>query len=125
MNKKNAMKWVKALRSGKYKQGRESLVGENKGECQYCCLGVLAKINGFSEDDMGGHALLTHDLVQTCEIRSESGDAFDEDGDNIPEGIRLRVGRTNNSFDNLAGANDGGASFKAIATWIEKNYEKL
>ena len=42
MNKKqyeNCMKWVRALRSGKYKQGRERLFeGKN-----YCCLGVAAK----------------------------------------------------------------------------------
>lgn len=42
MNKKDAMKWVEALRSGKYKQGSKLL--HNTGDNTYCCLGVLNKI---------------------------------------------------------------------------------
>jgi hypothetical protein len=45
--KKNIMnKWVKALRSGKYKQCREQLcsVSGTTGEESYCCLGVLTDI---------------------------------------------------------------------------------
>jgi hypothetical protein len=40
MNKKIKKLWVSALRSGKYKQGKEYLYGERK----YCCLGVLSKL---------------------------------------------------------------------------------
>lgn len=40
MDKKLARKWVDALRSGKYKQGRNSLVKDGK----YCCLGVLCEL---------------------------------------------------------------------------------
>ena len=45
--KKNIMnKWVKALRSGKYKQCREQLcsVSGTTGEESYCCLGVLTDL---------------------------------------------------------------------------------
>lgn len=45
--KKNIMnKWVKALRSGKYKQGREKLctVNGTTGQESYCCLGVLTDL---------------------------------------------------------------------------------
>lgn len=42
MNKSVATKWVKALRSGKYKQGYKHLRRDNK----YCCLGVLCEIMG-------------------------------------------------------------------------------
>lgn len=35
-----AKKWVKALRSGKYKQGRGALCEDEK----YCCLGVLCEV---------------------------------------------------------------------------------
>lgn len=38
-------KWVKALRSGKYKQTKSELK-DNNG---YCCLGVLCEISGKSE----------------------------------------------------------------------------
>lgn len=44
MNKEWAMKWVEALRSGKYTQGKcmlETLDGRN------CCLGVLCRITGM------------------------------------------------------------------------------
>lgn len=40
MDKKLARKWVDALRSGKYKQGKAALFSDGK----YCCLGVLAKV---------------------------------------------------------------------------------
>lgn len=38
--KKNIQKWVKALRSGKYKQGIFRLQSEDD---RYCCLGVACK----------------------------------------------------------------------------------
>jgi hypothetical protein len=38
-------KWVAALRSGQFKQGRGSLRNGN----QYCCLGVLCVISGLGE----------------------------------------------------------------------------
>ena len=41
MDKKLKAKWVKALRSGKYMQERETLVGPNRA---YCCLGVLSRL---------------------------------------------------------------------------------
>jgi len=41
MNKRMKTKWIKALRSGRYKQGRGRLKTE-KGS--YCCLGVLNKV---------------------------------------------------------------------------------
>jgi len=40
MNPEVKEKWVKALRSGEYKQGREYLRKDDK----YCCLGVLCDI---------------------------------------------------------------------------------
>jgi hypothetical protein len=41
MNQVIKKKWVKALRSGKYKQGSINLRNTKGG---YCCLGVLAEI---------------------------------------------------------------------------------
>lgn len=42
MTKQHAMKWVNALRSGDYKQGKCFLHNFNKNT--YCCLGVLDAI---------------------------------------------------------------------------------
>jgi len=46
MKKTIMNKWVKALRSGKYKQGREKLctVNGTTGNESYCCLGVLTDL---------------------------------------------------------------------------------
>jgi hypothetical protein len=46
MKKKIMEKWVKALRSGEYKQCQETLcsVDYNTGEKSYCCLGVLTDL---------------------------------------------------------------------------------
>lgn len=43
--KENRAKWIKALRSGKYKQGKSELF--NKSEKTYCCLGVLCVVAGI------------------------------------------------------------------------------
>ena len=42
MDKNLKAKWIYALRSGRYKQARNELVGSKLGS--YCCLGVLSRI---------------------------------------------------------------------------------
>jgi len=43
-------KWVAALRSGKYKQGRGFLKAkDSEGDWTYCCLGVLCEVAGLKE----------------------------------------------------------------------------
>lgn len=45
MKKAIMTKWVKALRSGKYKQCKEDLCQvDDKGNLSYCCLGVLTQL---------------------------------------------------------------------------------
>lgn len=41
--KENIKKWIDALRSGKYQQGRKALRREGDGD-EYCCLGVACAI---------------------------------------------------------------------------------
>lgn len=38
--------WVKALRSGRYKQGKEELLSRNN---EYCCLGVGCRVLGIKK----------------------------------------------------------------------------
>lgn len=40
----NQEKWLKALESGKYKQGQGYLCKIDNGKPRYCCLGVAAKV---------------------------------------------------------------------------------
>ena len=44
-------KWIEALRSGKYNQGRRALV-TNQGS--YCCLGVLCDVMGKEKETLSG-----------------------------------------------------------------------
>jgi hypothetical protein len=122
MKKALAMKWVKALRSGKYKQAKDYLrvEGEN-GRESYCCLGVLGTICGIPKDTLSENKTL-ESFRKKCNIESDEGTPFVE-GESTR--IKVRIGKGFEEFPTLASANDGGASFKAIATWIEKNYKSL
>ena len=44
MNKQVKERWIKALRSGKYKQGQHLLVSNDSDDKKYCCLGVLCQL---------------------------------------------------------------------------------
>ncbi len=93
-------KWVEALRSGKYKQG----FAELRGAHGFCCLGVLADIQGVDWKHSYPSASRSSELL--C--------------DEYAGGLSAR------SQTNLATMNDGddgevGMSFPEIADWIEEN----
>ncbi len=95
-------KWMQALRSGKYTQGKGRLKRTKKdGTHTYCCLGVL------------------RDLYPKC----QGGN----DGTLSPNGLK-EAGLTYEQNTKLACMNDGDKffnkkrhTFKEIATWINKN----
>ena len=91
-------KWLEALRSGDYKQGRNAL----KQDGCFCCLGVLCDIidpNGWNEY---GH--------------------FDGDRNYLSSGVKETVGMTPWEVSQVADMNDcERKSFTEIADWIEKN----
>lgn len=91
-------RWLKALRSGKYKQLDGQL---HDGGASFCCLGVL------------------------CDLARKDGgpdwdysDYMGEDT-NLPEEIRKFVRLTNKQESKLINMNDGGESFRKIADYIE------
>lgn len=89
-------KWVVALRSGEYKQGIGTLY--NAVNNTYCCLGVLGKVMGLKEVELGTTALLW--------------------GLNTKEHFcSPLLGLTETD---LATMNDHGSSFSDIADHIEK-----
>lgn len=81
MKKKLAMKWVEALRSGKYEQGSSYLECDNK----FCCLGVLCKVMGVEgtrvEVNTGGYKVefdgdtagLTTDIQKIAGMKESFG----------------------------------------------------
>lgn len=110
MRMRTLMRWVRALRSGKFKQGRMYLEADGK----YCCLGVLCKIEGLPVRGFQGakRALPTIDDCQQLDLDK-------------------------NLIDILVDKNDAGKysyytgkylhrnSFYQIADYIEKNKEKF
>ena len=99
-------KWVKALRSGRYKQGTSRLRTKTGGEIRYCCLGVAYNIatngSGWTEGSFG-----------TYYTASRQGAYLGRtDPFTLPDSLQGK----------LAGMNDSGSwDFKRIADWIEKN----
>lgn len=97
-------RWIEALRSGKYEQGKYQLrTWDNK----FCCLGVLCDIvnpEGWETDDHGD--LIWGDLGSFLGLKALIAAG-------LPE-----------SFDQtlLTSQNDKeGKSFEEIADWIERN----
>lgn len=103
-------KWVKALRSGKYKQTDSAL----KDGAGHCCLGVLSSIsphkNNFTRMKPPSSEY-DKNAALPCLIQKWAG-------------MKNEVGQID-SDTCLASMNDNGASFEQIADFIEKNWEKL
>ena len=139
MRKEVMVKWIKALRSGKFKQGFGTLKQfNNKGQAQHCCLGVLCELYNqqmkknkkktLSETTWDNDSDFSHGYVK-----------FGNKKEDLPKevkdwaGIKNSLGKfKTNEVDEygdneecLADLNDTGRKFKTIANIIEKNYENL
>lgn len=117
MNKANVRKWVKALRSGKYKQVVSRLAGndvDSKGKeyYGYCCLGVVCEIAKVKYAPSRGH--LPKDAQDWLGV--DSADPI------IYTGIDREIGPVDISATNLNDEKE--FSFKKIATLIEKHLLK-
>jgi hypothetical protein len=101
--------WVKALRSGKYKQTQHTLRDGRKNA--YCCLGVLCEVHNQT---VGGRWKSNGDYYDTAgilpvEVMEWAG--LYDDNPVVPYG---KIKET------LAGLNDLGRDFNFIADKIEK-----
>lgn len=106
MNKRDKVKWLKALRSGKFKQGNGSLKGRNyDGDQVFCCLGVLKEVCP-SYKKMRGQAYLDADLAKGSSFK------FPE-----PRFVKFIADPCQVK---LAHFNDEGVPFTRIARWIER-----
>ena len=111
MNKEVAMKWIAALRSGKFKQTRSALMEGSKGDRSYCCLGVLCAISPWKN---------TYNRMKDA-----------EDGV-IPPQVKEWAGMHSNSgtrpgkVESLIALNDSsGFNFSEIADVIEAECDSL
>lgn len=100
LNPKIKTRWLAELRSDKHKQAQHVLFDEKTGGL--CCIGVLGKMLGATEDELHRHR---HSIffdgmsVKYCDPR------------NFGSATRKH----------LAAMNDSGKSFAEIADWIEQN----
>jgi hypothetical protein len=89
-------RWIKALRSGEFKQGRRRLLRRRQDKEYYCCLGVLARVCGLDPREVGHRQMLN-------------------------DSTRELVGLSRLEHSHLSNMNDNGRSFSEIAVYIEKN----
>lgn len=111
MKKAHKTKWVKALRSGRYKQNTDGLL-LNDGS--YCCLGVLALTLGAKFKTKGNEwDAVTVPVLDGEEIgQKKMRDGF----------LQQKVcGIPHPTQKKLANMNDDGKSFAEIADYIEAN----
>jgi hypothetical protein len=109
MNAKLKLKWLKALRSGRYLQGPSALA--NMEGTHFCCLGVLADIQGCTwKPDNSKEG-----LVPVLSGRKLVGSTADWLTPHRAGGLSY------DAQSSLATMNDDGKSFKEIAAYIEAN----
>jgi hypothetical protein len=99
------VKWVEALRSGKFKQGKDCL----KSDFGHCCLGVLCEISGDVEWESRPSSMYKAIIGNSTSI------SF------LPFALARRAAISAEMTDRLVRMNDNGAPFPEIADYIEKN----
>lgn len=127
MNQEIKQKWLDALRSGEYTQGKRMLRQDNNA---FCCLGVLcdlhAKETGHMWDDFSKHLIgnerikysYCHDAVRLPdEVMDWAG--LDSTCGELQREIPMESGTDCNC---LTGLNDDGFTFVQIADVIEEQF---
>ncbi len=127
MNKEYKTKWINALRSGEYKQGKGQLRYSINGLELFCCLGVLCDIVIKENPDIGkwgfeDKSKVTDKVDAHLEIDGESYGGY------LPfkicdiTGVSTK-GEFNENRPTLASYNDiQGYGFNEIADLIERNF---
>ena len=135
MNTRIANKWIKALESGKYVQGKGVLKTGTTEKPKHCCLGVLCELYmkenpgeaeweynvdsgefAFVLDDDVGLSLLPERIRYWSEMKSTDG--------TIPE--NFKTGPRAGLRKDLASINDSPrGTFKKIAEYIRKYRKEL
>lgn len=116
MNPEIKKRWLKALRSGDYKQGRRCLRTKDR----FCCLGVLcdlyAKETG-KKWESGGRMFGNQETVP-IEVQEWSG--LKDDNPWLTPSLKVEDDEGVTFCHSLAELNDSGQSFKQIASVISK-----
>lgn len=125
MNVDIADRWVAALLSGKYAQGKGLLRQRHEdGAEQYCCLGVLCELYLEDHPDSPLFPVFRPDLKPA---NSDNGKLYQygECGELPPDEIQEWAGISCNNCSNLSEENDMGKSFEQLADLIDEEAENL
>lgn len=138
MKKAIAEKWVKALLSKKYKQGKGALKIKTKaGAVRHCCLGVLCELYQQDRRRNKKPRLKTKDrpAAEVLEDTSKRGHVvvFGNESALLPKIVQRWAGMHSDDgvfpgpemMESLAAMNDDGENFAAIADAIECNVAEL
>lgn len=120
-----ATKWVAALRSDKYENGRFALRRDNL----YCCLGVLCDLYAQEHNCIGWNEVVDESYDRAMVFVDAEGR---DQANYLTEDVRAWAGMTSftGALDtadrtSLAKMNDDNATFSEIADAIEDNYDEL
>lgn len=113
--KEFTLRWIKALRSKKYKQGERYLCEGGK----YCCLGVAAIISGVEESEIEGIKILEPSFSNGKIPIEIIGNASDK------KLIAFLVSKNDGQRDAETNPNSEKWGFRKIADWIETNVELI
>jgi len=112
MNKQIKVKWLKALRSNEYVQGKYALCRTNSVD-KFCCLGVLCEVRAETDKKLGWQV--------TNHKNDDPNDlVFLGDAQVLSRSMLQWASLTGEEQDNLARMNDSGQSFSKIANFIEE-----
>lgn len=108
MNRRVKKKWLKALRSGEYKQGKGFLRRKNPNTCEWehCIVGVLCDVSGIKWK--------LYNKNVSCITSSGTYDVSYL----LPE-MREKLEISLDDEEILNSMNDKGKTFKQMARWIE------
>lgn len=118
MDKEVKKRWVKALRSGEYKQGRNFLCAWDSEDQEYrmCCLGVLADI-AFE-----GEWIMDTCVESATYVFESDKNEYITGHTELSEDALKKLGITDDDQEKLIKMNDDiGLSFHVIAAYIEEN----
>lgn len=137
-----AKQWVEALTSGTYQQGQGKLHATDiKGECMYCCLGVLCDLYMQQNPDELDVKVVTRKSdafpqhFQMLSIGDDSLTVYDDESVVLPLRVREWAGMSDplgrfidsesHGQDSLAELNDHGMSFAKLADVITAHAAEL
>lgn len=124
LNVEKTKKWTRALRSGRYLQGKNSLISQNDEKVlTYCCLGVYCEITnplGWQFEN----GVLINNYWQMEEWDPEVNDSYDPDFSasvQLPVKLMNELGLSAAQQDQLIRLNDSEQkSFLEIADYLDR-----